>query len=380
MLSFCNAIANKKLGVYVDSLLREKSFATARYSEADLILVDALPEIAAPDGARYILVTGSISRTLDEIAHPAPAESDELVGCSAAMKRVREYVARVAASTTSVLITGETGTGKELVAAQIHRLSPRRKGPLVAVNCAAIPDALIESELFGYERGAFTGAVAVHDGHLRQAHRGTIFFDEVGDMSPLAQAKILRALERRRIQRLGGNGEIEIDVRIVAATNRDVETLAADNSFRKDLFYRLCVARIHLAPLRDRLEDLPFLAAHFIREMNVQFDRSVTGVSDRMLRWMRSYAWPGNVRELRNVLEAAFIDLPPGKADLLNLCHGGVSQGGSEAEQDRLLRVLNETNWNKSRTARALKWSRMTLYRKMTKYHIGSSARVTVAS
>ncbi len=309
------------------------------------------------------------------------AEDSILAGSSAAMQAVRNFARRVAASPSNVLITGETGTGKELVARLIHECSSRRDKPMVCINCAALPDTLIESELFGYERGAFTGATVARDGALQNAAGGTIFLDEIGDMSPYAQAKVLRCIETRRVQRLGGRQETPVDIRVIAATNRSRDALASGDGFRTDLFYRLSVAHITLPPLRDRREDLPELAQRFIREMNVTFRRNVRSLSPRSLRWLASYDWPGNVRELRNVIESAFIHLVDDAPQLhlpqaLEQRLAGTGDAESEAESGVLLRALLATNWNKSEAARALNWSRMTLYRKMTKYQLSHQSAV----
>jgi len=310
-----------------------------------------------------------------------PADEDLLVGSSAAMQALRTYARRIGVSPSNVLITGETGTGKELVAQLIHRSSTRRDKPMICINCAALPDSLIESELFGYERGAFTGATIARDGALKNADGGSIFLDEIGDMSPFAQAKILRCIETRRVQRLGGRQDAAVDIRIIAATNRSSESLASGDGFRTDLFYRLSVAHVKLPPLRERREDLPELAHRFIREMNVTFKRNVRTLSPRSLRWLASYDWPGNVRELRNVLESAFIHLTD-NADQLHLPQAleqrlaGTREAESEAESGILLRTLLATNWNKSEAARTLNWSRMTLYRKMTKYQLSQQTHL----
>jgi DNA-binding NtrC family response regulator len=323
-------------------------------------------------------LTNALARVVG--AAPAPAVADEsedetLIGEGHAMRSVRAWARRVGASPSNVLITGETGTGKELVAELIHRSSDRRHKPLVCINCAALPDALIESELFGHERGAFTGAVSARDGKLQLASGGTLFLDEIGEMGMAAQAKILRCIETRRVQRLGGAREMAVDIRIIAATNRPPETLASGDGFRPDLYYRLSVAHIKLPPLRDRREDVPVLARRFVAEFNGKFRRDVRSISPRSLRWMTGYHWPGNVRELRNAIEAAFINLPPADRELhlpqaVEQRLAGTLEAEGEAESGILLRTLLASNWNKSKTAKALNWSRMTLYRKMEKYQL----------
>ncbi len=231
----------------------------------------------------------------------------DMVGESQAMQQVFALIQRVAPSAASVLISGESGTGKELAARAIHKLSPRASAPFVAINCAALPENLIESELFGHERGAFTGALARRIGCFEQANRGTLFLDEITEMPVGTQAKLLRVLQDGKIRRLGGTSETQVDVRIVAATNRPPETAIAEKRLREDLYYRLNVFQISLAALRHRKEDLPVLTDTLIREMNAKHDCKVGGVEPEVLARLMCHSWPGNVRELRNVLERAVI-------------------------------------------------------------------------
>jgi DNA-binding NtrC family response regulator len=300
---------------------------------------------------------------------------DGIIGESAAMREVRARVARVAASDSNVLITGETGTGKELFAELVHKKSRRRNKPFVAINCAAIPDTLLESELFGHAKGAFTGADTGHEGRLKAADQGTLFLDEIGDMSAFSQAKILRLIENKEIQRLGCNRGISVDVRVIAATNQDLEELSRDHKFRKDLFFRLNVARIQLPPLRERKEDLPSLIDYYVGHFSRQFRHNVRRVTDEALACLLSYDWPGNVRELKNLLESIFVECPRTDISLQDLpaklrlrCTELKSLSGDERE--RLLWALAATDWNKSKAAAKLCWSRMTLYRKMARYNI----------
>lgn len=300
-----------------------------------------------------------------------------IVGESPLMREIKTYLLKVAATESNTLITGETGTGKELVASLIHSNSRRRRKPFVCINCAAIPDSLLESELFGYERGAFTGAHTLKEGKLKLADGGTVFFDEIGDMSLYAQAKVLRAIESKAVERLGGTRSLSLDVRVIAATHRNLEELITEGKFRADLYFRLNVARIQLPPLRDRKEDLPALCVHFITDMNRRFGLAVAGVAEEALAALLRYDWPGNVRELRNVIEAAFVNRPTGAISLADLpAHfrrrPGIITDLPQDERDQLLGALFATNWNKSQAAQKLNWSRMTLYRKMTKYHIVS--------
>jgi len=313
--------------------------------------------------------------------------SGEFIGKSDPMRRMTELISRVAPTDSTVLITGETGTGKELVARSIHRLSPRAHEPIVCVNCAAIPDTLLESELFGFEKGAFTGAAARQPGRLKQANRGTVFLDEIGDMTALAQSKILRVLEGHEIQPLGADCGTRIDVRFVAATHQDLEDLTAEQRFRPDLYFRLNVVPVRVPPLRERKADIPDLVDHFLRGLNARDGRDVEGVSTSGLKLLEDYDWPGNVRQLRNVMEGAFVLCASrwiSRSDLTYLHWSSAHitsataelnseappQLTSEPERDRLLNALKATQWNKSRAARLLHWSRMTVYRKLALYRM----------
>jgi len=231
----------------------------------------------------------------------------DLVGKSSPMRKVFSLIQQVAPSSASVLITGESGTGKEMVAAAIHRLSPRSANPFVAINCAALPDTLIESELFGHEKGSFTGAVGRHAGCFEQAHRGTLLLDEIGEMRPAMQAKLLRVLEESKVRRLGGGAEIPVDVRVLAATNRPIRQAIDNKSLREDLFYRLNVFHIDLPPLRQRKEDIPDLAEAIIRDLNRKYDCRIAEILPETITRLMNHSWPGNIRELRNVLERAAI-------------------------------------------------------------------------
>jgi DNA-binding NtrC family response regulator len=306
------------------------------------------------------------------------ALSGVLLGESAPMRQVRSQVDRIARVDSNVLITGETGAGKELVAELIHKGSRRCLRPCVCINCAALPDTLVESELFGYERGAFTGADRPRVGQLQEATGGSVFFDEIGDMSLHGQAKILRALEAREIHRLGGRERVPIDVRVISATNQPLEHLVADGRFRKDLYYRLNVSRIHLPPLRERKEDLSLLLNHYVLEFNRRFGREVEGLTPDAFECLLSYDWPGNVRELRNLVEATFINLDSRmirRIDLPDAFRRGIGESASlpPDERQRMLSALFSTKWNKSKAAQELHWSRMTLYRKMAKYQVSEN-------
>jgi two-component system nitrogen regulation response regulator GlnG len=232
---------------------------------------------------------------------------DRIVGRSAAMQAVYKAIGRLALQDVTVLILGESGTGKELVARALYQHGRRADKPFLAINCAAIPEALLESELFGHERWAFTGAERKRIGKFEQANHGTILLDEIGDMTPATQAKVLRLLQDQQFERVGGNETLQTDVRIIAATNKDLEKLAAAGQFRKDLYYRLNVFTIHLPPLRERLDDLPLLVEHLLRQFNRQLGKQVTAVSDGAMRLLAAYSWPGNVRELQSVIKHALL-------------------------------------------------------------------------
>ena len=325
----------------------------------------------------YDELIASIKRNLsDHSTFPGEDDIDEsMIGQGPSMRELKNYLLRAARTDSTVLITGETGTGKELVAELIHRESARHDKPFVCINCAALPETLIESEMFGYERGAFTGAVALSRGKFEQADGGTVFLDEIGDMSPYAQSKILRTIEKKEVHRLGGTKAIPLNVRVTAATNQDPERLVAERKFREDLYYRLNVARVHLPPLRERKEDIPRLIEHSIRELNHRLGREIEGLTSEAMACILQYDWPGNVRELMNLLEAAFINLPSRRIAFMDLPAAfqkrfAETERLPQRERDQVLSALFATNWNKSKAARELRWSRMTLYRKMAKYHI----------
>jgi DNA-binding NtrC family response regulator len=303
----------------------------------------------------------------------------QMVGRSPSIVGMTGYLRKVAETDCTVLITGETGTGKELVVNLIHEYSPRSQNPLVVINCAAIPDTLLESELFGHERGAFTGAHAKREGAMQAASLGTLFLDEIGDMSPFAQAKILRAIENKEVCPVGGKKSNQIDVRVVAATNKKLEEQVEAGEFRADLYYRLNLARISLPPLRERKEDIELLLDHFRKTLNRKFGKHVEGFTEKAIVALTGYDWPGNVRELKNFLEAAFIntsnriglqDFPPFFRKRLR----EAPHNNHQDERKRLLTALFKTNWNKTKAAQDLQWSRMTLYRKMAKYQLDSES------
>ena len=237
----------------------------------------------------------------------AVSKQNEMVGTSAPMMEVRDMIEKVAPTNARVLITGENGTGKELVARQLHELSPRRYGPFIEVNCAAIPAELIESQLFGHEKGSFTSAIKQKKGDFELANGGTLFLDEIGDMSLAAQAKVLRALQENKIIRVGGEKEISVDVRIVAATNKDLRKMIEENAFREDLYHRLSVIVVHVPPLRDRKDDIPLLVSSFVDTIAQNMGKAAPAFTDEALEELKNYQWTGNIRELHNIVERLVI-------------------------------------------------------------------------
>jgi DNA-binding NtrC family response regulator len=293
------------------------------------------------------------------------------------MKKVFETLERLKDSHCRVLLTGESGTGKEVIARAIHRTSPRREEKFYAVNCAALTETLLESELFGHEKGAFTGAIASKQGLFELADRGTLYLDEIGDTSPAFQAKLLRAVEENEFQRVGGSKTLKTDVRIVAATNKNLEKEIAKGSFREDLFYRLCVVHLHLPPLRERRDDIPDLTDHFLKKLSGKMTKKLDGISKSAMESLQSYHWPGNIRELENALERGAImaagsviapdDLPFKKLN------GEINHGATtleELEKELITRTLAECNWNKSLAAKRIGIGRRTLYDKAVRLGI----------
>ncbi len=306
---------------------------------------------------------------------------DGIIGTSEKLREVLDLGGRVAGSDATVLVTGESGTGKELLAKGIHYASERRDGPFVAVNCAAIPEALIESELFGHMKGSFTGAVRDKEGKFELASGGTIFLDEVGDLRVDLQAKILRALQERSVDRVGGSKPVPVDVRVIAATNKDLERAVKDGAFREDLYYRLSVVTLHMPPLRERKEDIPLLVEFFVRKYN---KAAGVAVAPEALAALIAYGWPGNVRELENVIERASVlkrgevisvgDMPEkitrrtGVVSdiILNLPEGGLSL--EELEKNLIIKALEKHKGNQTRAAEYLRITRPTLIYRMEKY------------
>jgi DNA-binding NtrC family response regulator len=343
------------------------------YLPKPLVIGDLLASIRrllASSGPRICPISGGVRGNVPDLI-----DERRLVGAAAPMQRIKAYIRNVAPTDSNVLITGETGTGKELVAELIHNNSKRAGKPLVCLNCAAIPESLAESELFGYERGAFTGAYATYEGKLKQADEGTVLLDEIGDMPLSAQAKLLRVLDKKIVQPVGGRKEVTIDLRIIAATNQDLEGLMATGKFRRDLYYRLNVAHISVPPLRARLEDIPLLLRHFIGELNTRLTKQVRGVSPELVERLVQYDWPGNVRELKNMVEVCLMNLSAGMIDLAHIPEQYRAKllDCSTKEKESILSALFSTKWNKSKAAQKLHWSRMTLYRRLAKYHIITS-------
>ncbi len=301
---------------------------------------------------------------------------EEIVGSSAALRRVQRQAEVVAPTDANVLILGETGTGKELVARAIHRMSPRRRLPFITLNCAAIPTGLLESELFGYERGAFTGALAQKIGRFELAHRGTLFLDEVGDIPLDLQPKLLRALQEKAFERLGGIRTIPIDVRLIAATNRNLTQMMGDKLFRSDLYYRLKVFPITMPPLRDHPEDIPILARHFTRKYAEKMGRTIDKIPSETMRALVAWHWPGNVRELENFIERSVILSrgPSLRAPLAEIRPSEFKPGGDstleQVEREHIIRVLRETDGVVSKAAVRLGMPRTTLNALMRKLGI----------
>jgi DNA-binding NtrC family response regulator len=390
----------------------------AAWDEADALAIGCLAHLS---GAAW---TGADAR--DQLTRRADALEERLadgdfVGKSAAAQRVIDFVARVGPSDATILLGGESGSGKEMVARAIHRASRRSKGPCVAVNCAALTESLIESELFGHEKGAFTGATERKAGRFEMADRGTLFLDEVGELPLALQTKFLRVLEERRFERVGGQKSIEVDVRVVAATNRDLVDMVKRGTFREDLYYRLSVIHIEVPPLRERLDDVPLLAEHFLARYKQQAARRITGFSREAIDAMTRYAWPGNVRELRNAVERAIVlgdrdlimpqDLPPqlhAAAGLPRVRNSpptpplgsaistavaplapapptapvaplaaapavpAKARSLRELEKEGILAALAATSGNKAQAAALLEIDRSTLYKKLKDYDIES--------
>ena len=307
---------------------------------------------------------------------------DEMIGKSDSLNRVRQMIFRAAPARASVLITGESGVGKELVARAVHEQSERSKGPFVVVHCAALSETLIESELFGFEKGAFTGAENVHKGRFELADGGTIFLDEIGEVNLATQVKLLRVLQEHKFERVGGEKSIEVDVRVVAATNRNLEEEVKAGKFREDLFYRLNVVRIEMPSLRERMDDIPLLMHAFLREFNIENKKNIKGFDKASKSAMIKYSWPGNIRELKNAVESAVVMCTGDEIKLEDLPRALRAQGEEkvitipvgitmdEAEKIIIQENLAANKGNKSRTADILGIGRKTLHRKLEELNI----------
>jgi DNA-binding NtrC family response regulator len=308
---------------------------------------------------------------------------EDLIGKGHRMQQLFELIRTVAKSNATILIQGETGTGKELVARAIHAESLRHKGPFVSLNCAALPETLLESELFGHEKGSFTGAIAQKKGKFELAHNGTIFLDEIGDISPNVQLHLLRVIQEKEFTRVGGNEVIKVDARVVTSTNRDLQKRVAEGQFREDLYYRLNVVVIQLPPLRERTEDIPFLARYFLRKYNQENRKNIADFAPEVLEFLMKYPWPGNVRELENAVEHSVVIA---QGNLITLEHLPVLLKKSacseclpsehsactlnEVEKQHLLKTLQATDWNHTQAAQKLGISRSTLHRKIAQHNI----------
>jgi len=379
----------KSLGLYIPTIMISGQGEIPEVVQAiKLGAVDYLRKPVDPPHLRQILRTLAenvamreenlaLRRRLADVGELGP-----LFGQSRPMRKVIAAIERIADSSASVVITGESGTGKELVARTIHQLSARRSGPYIGVNCAAIPETLMESELFGHERGAFTGADRRREGCFENANGGTLLLDEITEMKPELQAKLLRVLEEQSLRRVGGTAEIPLDVRVLAASNRDILQAVRDGKLREDLFYRLNVFTIPLPPLRERTEDLPLLAQHFVKHFAQQNKKEIDGVDDECMASLRAHPWPGNVRQLRNVLEAAVIvcdDRMVRKSHLsqelraVSPVDGGYIKmrlGSSldELERELIYRTVEFAGGNRTKAAQILGVSARTLYNKLERY------------
>ncbi|MBI2447117.1 MAG: sigma-54-dependent Fis family transcriptional regulator [Candidatus Omnitrophica bacterium] len=316
---------------------------------------------------------------------------DNIIGTSGRMMEVLAIIGKIVDTSVTVLLHGETGTGKELIARAIHYNSPRKDNPFVKMNCVAIPDTLLESELFGHEKGAFTGAVSRKLGKFELANEGTLFLDEIGDMNLLTQAKLLRVLQEKEFERVGGTESVKVDVRIISATNKDMEKAIKTGEFREDLYYRLNVVPVILPPLRDRKDDIPLLFEYFMEKFNKELNKNIKHIAFDAIELLMKYDWPGNVRELENVLQRAIvlekgdtltreylpmaikargedIKLDLDKASFFTNLPHAIKGIVADVEKQIIIKTLNSTNWNRSKAAEHLRISRKSLHNKMTKY------------
>ncbi len=304
-----------------------------------------------------------------------------IIGKSILMQRMFELIENVAATQAPVMVQGESGTGKEMVARAVHEASERKEKPFIKVNCAALNENLLESELFGHVKGAFTGADRTRIGRFEAAHQGTIFLDEIGDTPLSIQVKLLRVLEDKRIERVGDHKSIPVNVRIITATNKNLDEMVKERNFREDLFFRINVFPLYCPALRARIEDLPLIVQHFIKRNNIKAGKTILGLTSEALEKLMNYDWPGNVRELRNTIEYAFVLCPGGGISVEHLppkiltpTHNRLFENGDDpaflAERDKLLKLLKQVNGNQSEAARLLDVSRVTIWKRIKKYGI----------
>lgn len=352
-----------------------------------VVMVSTAPLIS--DGQRYTGVLLILRDNTRLVRLEQQVEESQqyrnMIGKSPKMQEIFRLIKDLAEAEATVLINGESGTGKELVASALHHASPRAKGPFLRVNCAALSENILESELFGHVKGAFTGAVKDRVGRFEAANGGTILLDEIGDVSPRLQSKLLRVLQEREFERVGDSRPVRTDVRVLAATNQNLETLIRSGEFRRDLYYRLNVVRIEIPPLRERRQDIPLLIEHYLRRFTKSMKRETEGVAPETMELFMSYPWPGNVRELENCMERAVIlchepmilpkHLP---RELLNYevvpspvsISGQAGVSGNGSDRDRVLSVLRQTDWNVAKSARLLGMARNTLYNKLKTMNI----------
>jgi two-component system response regulator HydG len=344
----------------------------------ELDIIDLILTQTAGALRRSVIHEEELRELRTRIEHTA--EFSGIIGKDPQMQNIYRLIEDIAPTDATVLIQGESGTGKELVARAVHWQSPRRNKPFIVINCSAYPATLLESELFGHEKGAFTGAIRQKIGRFEQADGGTVFLDEIGEIAPSAQIKLLRVLQSQKFERVGGEETLNVDVRILAATNKDLLKEVTSGSFREDLFYRLNVIPIHLPPLRERRNDIPLLARYFLRRFSTEQDKEIKDFSSEAMRLLLDYAWPGNVRELENSIEHTAVlakrskveisDLPSSIRDVASTLVPEAPGTIVENEKKLLQDVLQECDWNKKKAALQLGISRSTLYEKIKKYHI----------
>ena len=369
-----------------EDLHEERLMLTAKSGERRTVLLSTSPLRDQNGGTAGLVVVFRDVTELENLRAEVKGRYrfHHLVAKSRKMQDVFRLLEQAAGSEATVVIEGESGTGKELVARAIHYNSPRVNGPFVAVHCAALAEGLLESELFGHVKGAFTGATADKKGRFESAEGGTLFLDELGEISPLIQLKLLRVVQEREIERVGSNQPVKVDVRIVAATNKNLQDLVTRGEFREDLYYRLRVVALTLPSLRERREDIPLLVNHFIEKYRERTGKAISGCEESVLRLFMTYLWPGNVRELENTIERAFVvtagrtitleDLPPeiaaGEAGQAAENRRAIRSAAPDGEREMIVQALTDAGWNKAQAARRLGIARNTLYAKMDRYGV----------